>query len=165
MIEERAQDLLAEVEPGVAVKVERAERAAVADLLTVVPRAEDQKDLVVRRVLRRDRLVDGGGAVDVFLVPQAVDEHHRRLQRLLRQQLVHRLVAPEVVVAGVLDDLLPEAYLIEPPAAVVPDPVNLFQDSGLRPHRTLTIGVAASSPRDAMALLRWSIADGRRLVR
>ena len=36
---------------------------------------------------------------------------------------------------------------------VVPDPVNLFQDSGPRPDGTLAIGVAASSPGDAIALI------------
>jgi len=34
---------------------------------------------------------------------------------------------------------------------VVPDPVNLFQNSGPRPDGTLAIGVAASSPGDAVA--------------
>ena len=36
---------------------------------------------------------------------------------------------------------------------VVPDPVNLFQNSGPRPDGTLAIGVAASSPGDAIAFL------------
>ena len=40
---------------------------------------------------------------------------------------------------------------IVPP--VVPDPVNLFQNSGPRPDGTLTIGVAASSPGDAIAFI------------
>jgi uncharacterized protein YcgI (DUF1989 family) len=36
---------------------------------------------------------------------------------------------------------------------VVPDPVNLFQDSGPRPGGTLAVGVAASSPGDAIAFI------------
>ena len=36
---------------------------------------------------------------------------------------------------------------------VVPDPVNVFQDSGPRPDGTLAIGVAASSPGDTIAFL------------
>jgi uncharacterized protein YcgI (DUF1989 family) len=36
---------------------------------------------------------------------------------------------------------------------VVPDPVNLFQDSGPRSDGTLAIGVAASSPGDAIAFI------------
>jgi uncharacterized protein YcgI (DUF1989 family) len=36
---------------------------------------------------------------------------------------------------------------------VVPDPVNLFQNSGPRPDSTLAIGAAASSPGDAIAFL------------
>ena len=38
---------LAEVQRGVAVEADRAERAAVADLLAVVPRSHDQEHLVV----------------------------------------------------------------------------------------------------------------------
>jgi uncharacterized protein len=36
---------------------------------------------------------------------------------------------------------------------VVPDPVNLFQDSGPRPDGTLAVGVAASSPGEAIAFI------------
>jgi uncharacterized protein YcgI (DUF1989 family) len=36
---------------------------------------------------------------------------------------------------------------------VIPDPVNLFQDSGPRPGGTLAVGVAASSPGDAVAFI------------
>jgi uncharacterized protein YcgI (DUF1989 family) len=36
---------------------------------------------------------------------------------------------------------------------VVPDPVNLFQDSSPRPDGTLAVGVAASSPGDAIAFI------------
>jgi uncharacterized protein len=36
---------------------------------------------------------------------------------------------------------------------VVPDPVNLFQDSGPRPDGTLAVGVAASSPGDTIAFI------------
>jgi uncharacterized protein len=36
---------------------------------------------------------------------------------------------------------------------VVPDPVNLFQDSGPRPDGSLAVGVAASSPGDAIAFI------------
>src|SRR5437764_410663 len=58
-----------------------------------------------------------GRAVDVFLVPQAVDQHHGRFQRPRRQQLVHGLVAPEGVVARMFGELPPEAQLIETPSA------------------------------------------------
>jgi uncharacterized protein YcgI (DUF1989 family) len=36
---------------------------------------------------------------------------------------------------------------------VVPDPVNLFPDSGPRPDGTLAVGVAASSPGDAITFI------------
>src|SRR5207302_6000064 len=67
--EKRRQDLLAEIERGVAAELDGPQRAAVADHLAMMPRADDEEDLVVRDILRLDRLVDGRGAVDVFLVP------------------------------------------------------------------------------------------------
>jgi hypothetical protein len=60
LIEERPQDLAPERERRVAVEADRAERAAVVDLLAVVPRAHHQEHLVVRRVLRLDRLHTAG---------------------------------------------------------------------------------------------------------
>ena len=51
--------------------------------------------------------------VDVLLVPEAVHEHDRHLQRLAREDLVHGLVAPEGVVGRMLQELAPEADLLE----------------------------------------------------
>ena len=117
LIEERPQNLPAERERGITFEPDRAEGAAVPDLLAVVPRAHHEEHLVVTGVLGLDGLVHGGRAVDVFLVPQTVDEHHGHLQRLRRQDAVDRLVAPKGVVGGMLEDLLPEAELLHPPPA------------------------------------------------
>src|SRR6266581_3172576 len=111
--EERSKDLPAEVESRVAVEFQGAEGAAIADLLAVMPRAHDQEDFVVAGVLWLDGFVDGDGTVDVFLVPEAVDQHHRDLQGLRRQDLVHGLGAPEGVVAGMFEDFAPESDLLE----------------------------------------------------
>ena len=78
-----------------------------------MPRAHHQKHLVVVGVLRLDRLVDGDGAVDVLLIPEAVDQHHRNGQRLRGELLVDRLIAPEGVVGRMLENLAPEADLLE----------------------------------------------------
>ena len=110
--EERRQDVAPELQRGVGVEADRAERAAVMDLLPVIPRAQHQEDLVVGRVLRLDRLVDRGRAVHVLLVPEAGDQHHRHGQRLRGQHLVHRLLLPEGVVGGMLQQLAPEAELL-----------------------------------------------------
>ena len=95
-----------------------AQRAALADLLPVIPRPEREVDHVVVRVLRLDRLVDGDRAVDVLLVPEARDQQHGHLQRLGSQDFVDRLPAPEGVVARMRHDLRPEAHLVQtaPPA-------------------------------------------------
>src|ERR1700755_2508137 len=98
LVEERAQDFASEGERRVAVEFDRAERAALPYLLTVVPRAEDEEDLVVLRVLRLDGLVDGDVAVDVLLIPEAVDEHHGNLEGLRGENLVDGLPLPEGVV-------------------------------------------------------------------
>ena len=51
------------------------------------------------------------------------------------------------------DNFLAAAALAGVVLPVVPDPVNLFQDSGPGPEGTLAIGVAASSPGDAIAFI------------
>ena len=94
-----------------------AERAAVVNFLPVMPRAHHQKHFVVARVFRLDRFVDGHRAVDVFLIPQAVHQHDRNFQRLRGENLVHGLLAPEGVVARMLENLAPEAHLFEAVAA------------------------------------------------
>src|SRR5438093_1313130 len=59
LVKKRPQDLPAEVQPCITAEFQSAERAAVTDLLAVMPGAHHQKYLVVRGVFRLDRLVDG----------------------------------------------------------------------------------------------------------
>src|SRR5262249_39109832 len=135
--EKRRKDLLAEIKRGVAAELDGPQRAAVSNHLAMMPRADDEEDLVVRAVLRLDRLVDGGSAVDVFLVPEAMDQHHRRFQRLFGEQLVNGLVLPEGVVSRMLDELVPEAELIQAAAAT-----QLAGRDRLHPHVVLVVVVA-----------------------
>src|SRR3954471_7192628 len=102
LVEEGAQDFAAEGERRVAVELQSTERASVPNLLSVMPRPEHEKDLVVLRVLRFDGLVDGDAAVYVLLIPKAVDEHHRNLQGLRGENLVNGLPLPEGVVRRML---------------------------------------------------------------
>ncbi len=89
-----------------------AERAPLPDHLAVVPRAHGEEDFVVPGILGLDRPVDRGRSVNVLLVPEAVDEHDRHLQGLLREELVHGLLPPVRVVTRVGQDLPPEAELL-----------------------------------------------------
>ena len=72
----------------------------------------DQEDPVVRRVLPLERLVHGDGPVDVLLVPEPVDDHHRHGQGPVGEHPVHGLLLPEGVVGRVGQDLPPEAQLL-----------------------------------------------------
>ena len=101
----------------VAVELDRAERASLPDHLSVVPGSHDEKDHVVAGVLGLEHLVDRGRAVDVLLVPQAVDQHDRDLQGLLREELVDRLVPPVRVVRRMREDLPPEPELLHAAAS------------------------------------------------
>ena len=117
-IEKRPQHVLPEPGSRVAAKADRTQRRGVLNLLPVVPGAEHQKDLLVVDVERLDCLVDRDRTVDIFLVPQAVNEQNGHLDpfrlEVRGQHLVHRLVAPESVVAGVFENLVPEAHLFQP---------------------------------------------------
>src|SRR5439155_2692674 len=81
--------------------------------LTMMPGTHDQKYFVVICVLRLDRLVNRDGAIDVFLVPQAVHQHDRDFQRLSCKYSIHRLVTPKGIVTGMRKHLPPETNLFE----------------------------------------------------
>jgi hypothetical protein len=106
-VEERLQDLAAEILRRVAAEADRADGAAVAPLLVVEPRAQHEMD-VSGRIARLDRLPHRHGAVNVLLVPQAVDEEGRHGdRRLLEEELVDRLLLPEGIVSGMLGSFAP----------------------------------------------------------
>src|SRR5579859_221337 len=113
MVEKRAKNFTAEVKPGIAVELQSTECAAIADLLSVVPRPYYQKNFIVVGIFGLDGLVNGDGAVNIFLVPEAVHQHDRNFERLRGKDFVHGLVAPESVIAGMVEDLAPEADLLQ----------------------------------------------------
>src|SRR5664279_724094 len=117
MVQERPQHVLPKPGPGIAAEADGAKEVGGLDFLPMVPGTEDHEYLVVGGVEGLDGLVDGDRAVDVFLVPKAVDEQDWNLEGLLGQDLVHGLIAPECVVGGVLENLLPEPHLLEAVAA------------------------------------------------
>ncbi len=114
MREERAEHRAAPPFGGVLVPLDIAERLAVVDLLPVVPRAHRQIDHVPGGILGFQRTVHCGCTVDVLLVPQPVDEHHRHLERITAEHPVHRLRLPEGVVGRMRGKLAPETDLVEP---------------------------------------------------
>src|SRR5260370_25190445 len=79
----------------------------------MMPRPHYYKILVVIGVLRLKRFVDGYRAVNIFLIPQAVYQHGRNFQRLRGKSLVHGLLLPPGVVGRMLENLSPEADLLE----------------------------------------------------
>ena len=117
VVEKRAQDVLPEPGPGVAAEANRAQAVGGLDLLPVMPGAEDEEDLVVVLVEGLDGLVDGERAVDVFLIPEAVDQHDGNLDAFFGESAASTLSMAcshqNAVVAGVREDLAPEAHLLE----------------------------------------------------
>ena len=103
MIEKRSQNLLAKIESRIAVEFQRPKFAAIANLLAVMPGTHHQKHFVVLRVLRLDRFIHRDRTVDVFLIPETVDQHYRHLERFLCQELVDGVRAPECVVLRMLE--------------------------------------------------------------
>ena len=95
MIEKRPQDVPPKIERRIGMKLQSTQRTAFVDLLPVMPRAHHQKDFVIAGVFRLDGFIDGNRAVDVFLVPETMDQHHGDLQRFFCQELVDGLLAPE----------------------------------------------------------------------
>ncbi len=118
----------------------------------MMPGSHDQEDLVVALVQGLDRLVDGDGTVDVFLVPEAVHQHHGHLQRLLGEDPVHRLVAPERVVARMLQHLPPEPHLLQPAP-----PPQLPRRPRLKEH--VVVVVVARPPLDLRLPVRLLAVD------
>ncbi len=112
--QKRRQNLSPKIKSRVAAEFQRPQSAGVPDLLSVMPRPHHQKHFVIPAVLRLQRLVQRRRPVNILLVPQAVYEHHRHFQRLRGKNLVHRLFLPKGVVARMLQNLAPEAHLLQP---------------------------------------------------
>src|ERR1700731_2090932 len=112
MVQKWTQNFPSKIKTGIAVELKRAQRAAISDLLAVVPRSHHKKNFVIVFIFWLDRLVNGNGAINIFLVPQAIHQHDRDLERLSRQNLVHRLIAPEGVITGMSNQFTPKANLL-----------------------------------------------------
>src|SRR3546814_12348842 len=81
LVEERPEDVAAELQRGIAIPLQRAQRASVDLDLAVAPRPHHQVVAVVAAVLAFHRRVGVVGAVHVLLVPQALQPHRRYLER------------------------------------------------------------------------------------
>src|SRR5947209_13359630 len=87
---------------------------ALPNLLTMMPRTHHQIDHVIVRVLWLYSFPNGRRSINIFLVPEAVDEHHRHFQRLRGNHLVHRLVLPKFIVRRMVHYLFPKPDLVHP---------------------------------------------------
>src|SRR2546422_6778134 len=115
MIEKWPQNMLTKIQRRVAVKLQSAKRAAVCDLLAVMPWTHNQKHFVIVRVFGFDRFVNRDRSIDIFLIPETVDQHHRHLQRLFREKSIDCLLSPKRIVARMFQQLSPEASLFQSP--------------------------------------------------
>ena len=107
--EQRGHDLLAELAGRGAAERDRPQAVAVAPHpAAVVPRADDQGVQAVA-VLLLEGLVDPERAVEILLVPPAGDVQRRHAGAA--QTRGDGLLAPEAVVVGVLDEVVPGRHL------------------------------------------------------
>lgn len=113
LVEERAQHIVAELPRGIAIEVQRTQRAAVVIDLAVPPRPHHQVVERVALVARLHRRIAVDGAPHVFLIPQALQPHRGHLQRRARHHLVQRLLLPEAVVGGVFGEFVPPRQLFQ----------------------------------------------------
>src|SRR6202021_239875 len=113
IVEEWLHDRAAKPGGGVAFEQDRADAASLAPPLTVGPRTQYQVDHAAVRILRRQRPIECRSAVDIFLIEQTADDHHRYGERLLREQLVECLVLPERVVGGMRRQRTPVTKLVQ----------------------------------------------------
>src|SRR5829696_157332 len=152
VIEKRTKDVTSKRQRRIAVEFDGAECATLSNLLPVMPWPKNQEDLVVVRVFRLDGLVHRDVAVDVFLVPQTMHEHHRNLQWLRREDFVDSLVAPVSVVTRMLEYLAPEADLFESATATK-------LTSRARLHKHVVIVEVTGPPEDVIASCCLLIVD------
>src|SRR5262249_54506290 len=90
---------------SVAVEFDFAEAAAVRTRpAAVIPRPRDE-EIDPLLVVRLQRLVNLDRAVKVLLIPPSRDSEHRDVYLL--QVSGHRLPSPELVVVGVIDEIVP----------------------------------------------------------
>jgi hypothetical protein len=85
VIEERLHHLASEPRGRIALELDLTDPATLAPPLPVTPGAEHEMHELPIRVARRERLVERRAAVDVLLIEQARDDHHRHLQRFFRE--------------------------------------------------------------------------------
>src|SRR3546814_12915494 len=95
LVEERPEDVAAELQRGVAIPLQRAQRASVDLDLAMAPRPHTQVVAVVATVLAFHRRIGVVGAVHVLLVPQALPPTRRYLEPNRPGPLVPRLPLPE----------------------------------------------------------------------
>ncbi len=116
------------------------------------PGSEDEEDAVVGGVLGLERPVDRRGAVDVFLIEEAVYEQHRHGERPRGEHAIDRLVAPVGVVGGMGEELAPEADLLH-----APPPPELSRRAGGEVH--LVVVVVRRVPLDPAVARRLLLPD------
>ena len=79
-----------------------------------MPWAQHKKQFIVVRVSCFKRFIDCGRAVNILLIPQAVDQHGGDFQRLSGENSIHRLFLPPGIVTRMIEKFAPEAGLFEP---------------------------------------------------
>src|SRR5882724_9401600 len=88
MVQEGPQHMQPKIRRRIAAEFKGAQAAAVQALLMMEPGTQDEIERRVIGMLRFERLVKGNVAVDVLLVPQAMNQHHWNRDTLLGENPV-----------------------------------------------------------------------------
>src|SRR5882757_6666285 len=100
MVQEGPQHMQPKIRRRIAAEFNGAQAAAVQALLMMEPGTHDEVERRMIGVPRFERLVNGNVAVDILLVPQAMDQHHRNRDALLGENPVQSLRLPEFIIGG-----------------------------------------------------------------
>src|SRR5262245_32693731 len=77
------------------------------------PWANRQKNFVIVFVFRFDRFINSECAINIFLIPKSVNQHHRNIQWLRCQNFIYSLIAPKCIITRMLQNFSPESNLLQ----------------------------------------------------
>ena len=107
MVQEWAQDIFSKPFGGVFIETDRAQVAAIREVLAVIPGAGGEEVQVVTRVMLFYGCISGRRPVDILLIPEAVHVECRHQPAGMIEPLISRAVTPVIGVGRVIHQVGP----------------------------------------------------------